>query len=159
MNDLELLNQYETGASESAFAAIVKRYTPLVYSSARRRVGVDLTASCLSLGMPTAQQPGVSAGAALLAQGVVQAPLLSQIKTAALTGVLKEFLAEYDELVRKSPVEPDVELTIKHGTGADSRFVTKGHLNWVSLKQGIAVADLLEGWRQGNVQSGDQLLF
>jgi len=50
--------------------------------------GAELTASCLSLGTPTAQQVGVSAGAALLAQGIVRALLVSQIKTAVLTGVL-----------------------------------------------------------------------
>jgi len=71
----------------------------------------------------------------------------------------KGFLAEYDEFVRKRAVEPAVEFTIKRGTGADSRFVTRSRLNWVNRKQGIAVADLLEDWRQADVRSGDQLLF
>ncbi|MCW5557585.1 MAG: sigma-70 family RNA polymerase sigma factor, partial [Verrucomicrobiae bacterium] len=39
MNGIELLREYRESRSESAFSTLVRRYSGLVYSAARRRVG------------------------------------------------------------------------------------------------------------------------
>lgn len=38
-DDLQLLTEYARNRSEAAFAQLVERYLPLVYSAARRQVG------------------------------------------------------------------------------------------------------------------------
>jgi hypothetical protein len=110
-----------------------------------------------AVGSPPGTTP---AAAAFLSRGPVgTVTVVNDEWNFVVVALNEKFLAQYDELIRKSPVEPSVEFTIKRGNGAEGRFVTKSHLNWVSLKQGLAVADLMDNWRQGDVRSGDQLLF
>ena len=76
--------------------------------------------------------------------------------------LLREYAANgseqaFEALVRRYAT--DLEFTIKRGEGSAGQFVTKGHVSWVDVKQGLAVADLLGAWSQTPVHPGDQALF